>query len=224
MPGTEGRGHLLWGEPLQKPMDSLSVPARTLNYSRCCLCNERMKESFSANESKRALQQPPLTAASWGWSCVRESGAPGTVRMVHSTLPLQLVVSSVGEKKWSFLVAEEQVVGTWAVKAACRRKLCERTCTRAAWARAQASYVQWGWKATSVYVTIAECGTNILKDWANILCMCWILYLIVAYQYLQMDWNRFCLSALKRTVFVENKICRANEKCILWIDDVSYSL
>ncbi|KAA0707935.1 Growth arrest and DNA damage-inducible protein GADD45 beta [Triplophysa tibetana] len=38
VPSAKGRWKLLRREPLQKPMDSLSVPARTLNNSQNCRC------------------------------------------------------------------------------------------------------------------------------------------------------------------------------------------
>ncbi|KAL1265485.1 hypothetical protein QQF64_003512 [Cirrhinus molitorella] len=68
-----------------------------------------MNESFSTNESKRALHQPPLTAASCK-GAVREKVE--LLEPVHSTLHLQLVVSSVGKKEVVVLLTEEQVVGT----------------------------------------------------------------------------------------------------------------
>ncbi len=99
MPGTEGCGQLLRRKPLQKPMDSLSVPARRLNESQCLMQwkDERviLCEWKQMGSSRR-----------WLLSCegaVRESGALGTVRTgpVHSALPHQLVVSSVGGESGS---------------------------------------------------------------------------------------------------------------------------
>lgn len=135
-------------------------------------------------KAKGSLHQPPLTAASREWA-VRESGALGSVRTVHSTLPLQFVVSSVG-KSGRFGSG-----GTSCGKMNClsAQAVLENLHAGGVGTRAPpASYVQWVGKR--VCVTIADCGTNISKCWVNNLCITMNCSSISAK--LQMDCNCFC--------------------------------
>ncbi len=122
--------------------------------------------------------QPPLTAV-MRRCCERESGALGTVRTgpVHSALPHQLVVSS-----------EEQVVGTWTVKGCLTAQAVPENL--------HAGGVGVRWVGTRrVCVTIAACGTNIVKCRVNDPCMCRTLVTMNCsgiYAKLQVDCNRLC--------------------------------
>lgn len=86
------------------------------------------------------------------------------------------------KEKVVVLVAEEQVVGKWTVKACLSAQaVLENLHAGGVGARAPpASYVQWVGKRW-VYVTIADCGTNILKCWVNHLCISRIRLTAVAF-------------------------------------------
>lgn len=187
MPGAEGRGQLLRREPLQEPMDSLSVPARTLNEPRCFGCNERMSESFSANESKRALQQPPLTSAScegavrmkWSsWNCAHGTGTFHPAHPAYRVLRVKKNKGGSGGTSCGNMNCERLPVGASGAGELARGR------------RGRAM----GWKASSVrhYRCL---GANIFKCRVNDLCMCRTLVTMNCSGIdakLQMDCNRFC--------------------------------
>lgn len=171
MPGAERRGQLLRREPLQKPMDPLSVPARALNSVHSC--HERMNESFTEKEKKRKEKKTGSAPATvdycvmWrGWE--RYSGSL-SVLTVHSTLPSVLLVGKSGR----FGGGGTRAVGTWTVHdCPSARAVMENLHAGGVGARAPRFHTCNGMESecTSVckiylWFSIAECGTNVLWKW-----------------------------------------------------------
>ncbi len=186
MPGTEGCGQLLRREPLQKPMDSLSVPARRLNESQCLmqwkderviLCEWKQKGSAPATVDCCVMRRG--CERKWSsWDCARDRYIP--------PCPTSLSCPPWGKKSGS---------GGTSCGNMNRERLPVGASGAGGLARGRRGR-EMGWKATSVrhYRCLRDEHFQMPSEWSD-LCMCRTLVSMNCsgiYAKLQMDCNCFC--------------------------------